>query len=91
MNYKTINYSLTVAVGSQEAIDIIMILTEGYPALFKTCDIHMEQINNPKYTDLLMLNLNFKNGLYEELTNIEADLVKDNLLPNQFRIIKECQ
>lgn len=89
MDYKTINYTLTVAVSSQEAIEIIMILTENYPALFKTCNIHIEQTNNSNYTNLIMLCLEFKKGLYEELVNFENDIIDKNLLPNQFKIVKE--
>ena len=82
MDYKTINYTLTAAVNKEEAIEIIMILTEDYPALFKASNIRINQ-SNLNNSDLIVLDLAFNNGLYEEIINFENDIIKDNLLPNQ--------
>lgn len=90
MNYKTINYTLTVALSKEEAIEIIMILTEDYPALFKASNIRINQ-SNLNNSELVVLDLAFTNGLYEELMNFENDLIKDNLLPNQWKITKEVK
>ena len=90
MNYKTINYTLTVAVSKEEAIEIIMILTEDYPALFKASNIRINQ-SNLNNSDLVVLDLEFTKGLYEELMNFENDLINGNLLPNQWKITKEVK
>lgn len=91
MNYKTINYTLTVAISKEEALEIIMLLTEDYPVLFKASNIRINQNNNPTYSDIVILDLAFTNGLYEELMNFENDLVNNNLLPNQWKITKEVK
>ena len=91
MNYKTTNYTLTVAVSKEEALEIIMILTEDYPVLFKASNIIINQNNNPTYSNIVILDLEFTNGLYEELMNFENDLINGNLLPNQWKITKEVK
>lgn len=91
MNYKTINYTLTVSASKEEAIEIIMILTEDYPELFKTSNIRINQTTNPEYSNFIILDIEFTNGLYEELMNFENDLINNNLLPNQWKITKEVK